>query len=225
MNNTFQENKRSFFLLLGLLFLLLIVGYFLLFQPISKELKTRENTQKALETDNQVLQVKLAKAENGSDEFDSEMYLLEKKLPLDEEIEQLILTLQEIELLSDIRLDNFSFSYGNNAPQREIEEAAEGETDTNAESETDEEESTSEQDNISFDGIPENLQSITVSFNVTAPNYEQYQEFINLIEEQERFMTVTNMTFQKPAERELLVDEENETITADVSVTTFYFNE
>ncbi|WP_026906455.1 hypothetical protein [Paucisalibacillus globulus] len=232
MNNIFQENKKSFFLLLGLLFLLLIVAYFFFFQPASKELKTREHQSGTLENDNQVLQIEISNAENNSgEELDVDNYLLENKLPLNPEIEDLILTLQEIEFVSGSRFDNISFSYGGSAPQREQEateyEAENGteaveESDNELETDSDVAETTQE-DTMIFEEIPGNLQVITVSFSVTSPDYDHFQQFINQIEKQERLMTVTSMDFQKPAERELVIDEEAETITSEVSVTTFFF--
>jgi type IV pilus assembly protein PilO len=234
MNNIFQENKKSFFLLLGLLFLLLIVAYFFFYQPKSQEFKKKEGQVEILENDNQVLQIKISNAEHDSgSEVGIENYLLENKLPLKPEIEELILTLQEIELISDSRFDNISFSYGDTAPQREEEETdidkeddSQSEEDTDNETQTDTDTADSEtfvENAINFEEIPENLQVITVSFSVTSPDYEHFQQFINLIENQERFMTVTSMDFQKPAEREIVLDEDAETITSDVNVTTFYF--
>ncbi|MFD1851899.1 hypothetical protein [Oceanobacillus bengalensis] len=234
MNNLFQENKKAFFLLLGLLVVLLLVVYFLFFQPVTKDLKANENERMQLENEVKILEIQIDNNENPDvGEESIENIKLAKKMPLDPELENLILTLEEIEIISDSRFDNISFSYDGSVPQRTIEEEETTDTEETAEQNNVEElevdiETTEEapESVIDMEAKPEDLHVITLNMSVTSPDYEHFQTFIQEVEKQERMMMVSSLDFQKPAESELLFTEEpDESIYSDVSITTFYYEE
>ena len=140
MNNLFQENKNALLLILGLLFLLLFVFFFLFFRPLSEDLKAEEKNVKQLENDIALLEVEVAKAES-TDNVDDKIDTLKlaKKMPLDPELKALILTLEEMEAISESRFDNISFSYDGSIPERFVEEEEETEGADNTADETNDE--------------------------------------------------------------------------------------
>lgn len=240
MNSQFQEKKGTFFLLLGLIFLLLIVIYFMFFQPLMKESKAKENELSQLESDIQVLKAKIENADKHKVEGeDIESIKLAKRLPLDPETEKLILTLEAIESISNSRFDNITFSYNGSVPERAAENDEEngGEQESNQEGEeiesnpedeenAEEEAGEPQEPVIDLQDKPENLQVIQISMDVTSPDYDHFQIFIQEIEKQERMMFVGSLDFQKPAEQELIINEEpTEIIVANVNIVTFFYDQ
>lgn len=238
MNNLFQENKNAFLLILALLFLLLLVFFFLFFQPLSKDLKAKETEAKQVENDIALLEAEVEKVENQDEgKVDFKNLQLAKKMPMDPELENLILTLEEIEMVSESRFESISFSYDGSVPERYVEEVEETEENTeDGVSTTQEETEASEEEQetaeevsesvIDMEAKPDNLHVITVSMSVTSPDYEQFQTFVQEIEKQERMMMVSSMNFENPAENELVLAEEpSEAMTIEVDITTFYYED
>lgn len=216
MNNQIQEKKGMFFLLLGLFFLLLIVLYFFLYQPLVNELKVKENQVRTTKNEVDILNVRSEKATT-KDDSNLEQLRLQTKLPMSRELESLILTLEEIEAVSNSRVENISFSYDGSMP----ESTTEGENEATEEAENEVTESL-----IDLEEKPENLHVITISMSVTSPNYDDFQTFIKEIEKQKRMMAVSQLEFEKPAESELLLEKDpDESIILNVAITTFYYEE
>ncbi|RLL47868.1 hypothetical protein D8M04_00895 [Oceanobacillus piezotolerans] len=229
MNNLFQENKKPFLLLLGLLFLLIIVFYFLFFQPLMKDLKSKENSLTQLDNEVAVLgiAVKKAEAKVSQDESNIEQLRLADKMPANPELEKLILTLEEIAMVSGSRFDSISFSYDGTVPERASEEETDETSNQESIEETAEpsesEEIEEQTEVINMEEKPEGLQVVNISMSVISPDYEQFLTFMKEIENQERMMTVSSMDFQQPSESELLADEAIESVVSNVNITTFYY--
>ena len=235
MNNIFQENKQAFLLLLGLLFILIIVAYFLFYQPLTKERDSAVEQETALQAEIESLNAKVIQNEQTEvDENEYENMILAKKMPSTPELEEFLLTLNEIELVSGSRIENLGFSYDGSLPERFIDE--EEDVDDEA-TENPNEELVSEEDLVEervvevnpifeMEGMPENLRLITVRIEVFSPDYNQFQAFLTEIEKQQRIMMVNQLEFEKPAEQELVIDDsEDETIRTVVDVTTFYYED
>lgn len=237
MRNLFQENKNAFLLLLGLLFLLLIIVFIFLYQPVSKELKSLESNAVMLESDIATLKVATENASEEDSEEEVERLKLTNKLPMDIELENIITSLEEMEYISNSRFDHINFTYDGSVPERtmEADEEAEGEetdaTEEPAESEGTEESSEDNDDTveepesvINMDEKPEQLQVVTISMYVVSPDYEHFQTFLNEVENQKRMMTISSIDFEQPGEFELnFVENPDESIEADVTITTFYY--
>lgn len=241
MNSQFQEKKGTFLLLLGLLFLLLVVFYFMFFQPLMKESKATENELRQAESDLAIMKAEAEKSRDNvvEEEMDIETMKLAQRLPKEAAIDELILALEEIETISGSRFEGISFAYDGSVPERSAEE--EEEDDASQESSEDEtnktleekqaEEQEETQDEalesaINLSEKPESLHVITVSMNVTSPDYDHFQIFLQEIEKQHRMMFVNGMDFVLPGEEELLLAENpNELVSANVNITTFYYEE
>lgn len=217
MNNYFHENKKNAHILLGLFFLLLIVMFFLFLQPLSKELKSTTNLINQTEDDIALLKVQLENADGDtlqSDDLDRLRYA--NQLPMTPETEEIILMLEEIEFISGSRINDVIFSYDGSLPEQST-------TEEDKEVEQEGTEDVSQDPLIILEEKPEDLQIITLDLSVSSPDYEQFQNFLKEIEKQERMMMVSSMSFQNPAERELLIENPNETINANLTISTFYY--
>lgn len=233
MNNLFHENKRSALLLLGLVFLLVIVLYFLLVQPLTKELDLTETQLESTEEEVATLQNEISVGENHVDERDIERLRYADQMPLSPELEEIILMLEEIGSVSNSGIETVDFIYDGTLPENTIEDGESEEIDDTEENlETSKEETSEEITKEGTDSVidleekPENLHVITVNMNVSSPDYEHYRTLIKEIEKQERMMMVSSMEFEKPAESELQFDKNpDESITANIEITTFYYEE
>lgn len=224
MNNALKENKRMLIIILVLLFVLLFVVYFAFVSPVVKQLKGAENNVSTLETEISALQLNLDK-QTSTPDVDS--IILEKKVPLAPELENLLLTFQEIEFVSGSVIENIQFRYDGELPESWMDE----EDTESDDSVQDEGESTDESDEeqsppaVSVDvNKPENLRVITAVIDVQSPNYERFQDFLTEIEKRERITRVDKLEFEKPAEKALL-EGEPETMTMTMEVTTFYYED
>lgn len=227
MNNLFEENRQSFFLLVGLLFILLAVIYFLFFKPLVDERKLAETEVVELRNDIASLQKQVDQLDEGEQviDIDLETKRLEKHMPSQPELKEFLLTLQEIELVSDGKIIDYTFSYDGSIPERQsiTEENEEDEEENNTMiEEQNQDEETTETPSIHLPEMPENVRIVTVSMELFSPDYEHLQTFLKEIEKQERIMMISGLQFTQPGELELL-ETEDETITASIDVTTFYY--
>lgn len=222
MSNVLNENKRIFTFILVLLFILLVVVYFTLVRPLERQQESAENNVNTL---NDEIAAYEARLENDSGGMDVETLLLEKKVPLTPELESFLLTLQEIELVSDSIIDNVRFRYDGELPESLIAEDEEIEGETPVESG---EESLEEDDatvTVAEDeNKPENLRVITAEIDVRTSNYETFQNFLTEIEKRERITRVDRLEFEKPAEL-ALIENPSEEIVVTIEVSTFYYEE
>lgn len=226
MNNIFQEKRNTFLLLIGLLFILLMVIYLAFLRPLSGELKMKESSLIDLQGNIASLEKEVSLLAEDETEIEIEQISLQKRIPLTKELENLVLTLQEIELVSLSRIESIEFHYDSSLPTSDF--LSESESDDEDE-EIANEEATGDTETIPAIDLsekPESLQIITVRMDVLSPTYEDFLHFITEIEQQERIMSVSRLYFEKPTEEELIIAEEpDETMTYSVEIITFYYDE
>lgn len=188
-------------------------------------------------------------------------------MPLSRQLDELILSLQEIEMVSGSQIASINFNNydgglteadgtnENNESTDGTDEATADDTNNNNEAtdgtdeattnETDEnqsDEQATEDKNSDDNGsdtndeneqatdetvtnLPTNVKLITINLSVTSPDFEHFQLFLQELEKLERITRVDTLTFTKPAERELLYEKDgSQAVTADVQITTFYYN-
>lgn len=229
MNHLF-EDKKHLILLAIILFLLLALLYFYWVRPVKEEVATTLQQVEQLETTIEQLEEGLEYPGETAD-FDSEVYQLTKKLPLNRQLDEFLLSLQEIEIISRSHIEYIFFNNYEGAlseeDQMEQEESS-GENEElldedmgeSGEVEGHEEPPVSEV----VRQLPENVRLITLQLDVVSPNFEQSQIFLQELEKLERLVRVDSLSFDKPGERELLEAEEEEIpIYMSVTITTFYF--
>jgi hypothetical protein len=222
MNNIFQEKRSAFILLVGLLFVLLIVIYFAFLKPFTDELKGKESSSLDLQDEIARLEKEMSRLDDIENELAIEQISLQKKIPLTEELEKLVLTLGEIELVSLSHIETIEFHYDGSLPTTDF--LVETEADNEAASDEETEHSTEANPAIDFSEKPASLEIITIRMDVVSPTYEDFLHFITEIEKQERIMSISRLQFEKPGEEELIIAEEsNEAIIYNVELITFYY--
>jgi cobalamin biosynthesis protein CobT len=107
MSDFFQE-KRKIVLFIGIiLFLLLGLLYFYLIMPLKDDANAAEQNVKQLETEVKALENRLNQNETDQPENTAK---LEKKMPLSRQLDELILSLQEIEMVSGSQIASINFN-------------------------------------------------------------------------------------------------------------------
>lgn len=234
MNDSFIENKKYFIVFLAIFLIGLIIFIFMFTRPQNEEIKTKQNNINDLESEILILK---AESEQGPSTDDIDVFKLAKKMPNAYNIDEFLLTLLEIELVSDSRVSGLELAYDQGLPtisdedKEKSTEEDESESDEPVTSEPietkDDEENTEElKDIFQFEDKPDNMHLITARINVASPNYKAFQRFLKEVEKQERIMFISKLEFIKPAEKELIIeDDSNETIMFSADITTFYHEE
>lgn len=264
MSDFFQEKRKIVLFIVIILFLLLGLLYFYLIMPLKDDANAAEQNVKQLETEVKALENRLNQNETDQPKNTAK---LEKKMQLSRQLDELILSLQEIEMVSGSQIASINFNnydgglteadgtYNNNETTDGTDEATADDTNNNDEltdstddpgtNETDKnqsDEQVTEDKNSEDNGsdtndeneqatnetvtnLPTNVKLITINLSVASPDFEHFQLFLQELEKLERITRVDTLTFTKPAERELLYEKDgNQAVTADVQITTFYYN-
>ncbi len=227
-------------LVTALVFALLFAVYYYVVLPKQDEAEAKQNEVNALHSEIAAMKEQLALIEEGSNSSVHNEFAIRKKLPASREIDQLLLSLEETEYISNTRITGISFNnYDDlvsasgftdpNASEANETEGASEETsgsgivDETAIGETDQQE-TLPVSTMSVEALPANLKLITFQIDIESPDDEQLQQFLKEIEQMERVMHIDTIEYSLPGEEDMLTDEVSTIVSASIQVTTFYFD-
>lgn len=231
MKQLFQENRNTFLLLLALLFILIFSVYFFLYRPLAADLQQVESQEKGLKDEVVVLEEEIDTISESAEKSnkDLEQLRLMNELPASPELDEFLLTLNEIELISNSGIDEMFFEYQGDLPDRDStgEEESEEATDIEMDSADESGEILEVEETellLELEEMPIGLEPIIVTMDIQSPDYEHFQLFLKEIENQERIIVVPSLEFDKPAESEIVFSKNpDETISARIVVMTFYY--
>lgn len=167
---------------------------------------------------------------------------LQERLPVAPLIDQFILDLEEVEILSGSTITSFSFTDEGTANEGTSSNTVQG-TSESGQDNGQQDQNTGNQDQNSSQNnensqttanagateavqLPEGIKRITVSMTVEAPSYKELQAFIKGIEDLPRITKIDALTFTGYKEvRELTTDPLEDKLVYNVTVSTFYFPE
>lgn len=248
MNEQFQERRNIFLALVGLILILLIVLFFAVLKPMMDEKNAEQASALEAEKNVKDLQLEKKRLDNNKVSTEDQEFLYEKKMPLNPSLDELMRSLEEIAAVSMSRIDKIEFAYDGELPLPEADKkdvnvevetpAADASTDAAGDStDTDKtnvkvETNTDEQDKaISPESTalaweaPENLHTITMRMEVASPNYQSFDTLMKEVEKLERVTLLNTMEFKKPAEAELVLNENpDESVICTVELMTFYYD-
>lgn len=244
MMDSIRENKRAAFLLLGALIALILAGvYYLYIMPLQDENESKRNTNALIQAEIVALQ---EQAGDGEEEvpLQDDPYELMKKVPNQLELDKIIRTIEEIELITQTKVGSVTFngyeSEGvtgfveeeeeevvNEEPEEQAEDpATDEETPEPGDSSTEarEEAATEEtpMSTISVADLPLELRMITMTVDVTAETEEQLVAIMKEIENLERVYRIDSLDTGLPGEEQIATDAD-EQISASLTITTFYY--
>lgn len=209
MNHLFHEKKGAFFFLIVLLFILSIVLYVFFVNPLSAELKAEENSLTALETEVQALEQKIA----NSEQREAELKEFVNLLPINPQLNLLLLSLQSVADKSGSKIESINFHYDGMLPETESEAEP---SETTVEDEGEQIESDTSPGLMLDNSMPSQLNLITAQIDIKANEYESFRKFLLGIEGLERISLVDALQFTES-------DEGHITLSAKLS--TFYYQE
>lgn len=244
MNEFFQENKRALLILVAALFVLAAVLFFFLVNPLLSDLKSTKANIDSKETDIELLEAQLANIGREEVDIDEETLANEKKIPRERHLDEYILSLQQLELLNNSKIESVAFAYDSSMDLEEAEEGAETPEEHIEEEEADNEENEESEatengeeeaiDEESEDGTPtidpvilqekpDQLQVMTVSMTGRSQSYNDFLALIEMIEDMERISIVTNVHFTQPVEEDEFIEDPMNTVPFQAEITTFYY--
>ena len=219
-------------LVTALVMALLFAVYYYIVLPKQEEAEAKQSTVDSLNSEISTMKEQIALLEEGnSDAVDNE-FTIRKKLPESREIDELLLSLEEIEYISDTRIVGVSFNNYDDlvsasgladpnatAEQNPVEET----TDESAAEAVDQQEETIPVSTMSAESLPANLKLITFQIDIESLDDEQLQQFLKEIEGLERVMHIDTIEYSLPGEEDALLDDAPKVVSASIQVTTFYF--
>lgn len=248
MMDTIRENKRAAILLIGALVAILLAGvYYLYILPLQDQNAGKQNANALIQAEIAILQEQVqGPVENVPLEDDP--YELMKKVPKGRELDKIIRTMEEVELITGTRIGGITFntydSLGsegfvqeeeeevvNEEPEEQADDAAtDPETpepgDASQEAREDAEEEPSPVSTISVTDLPEELKLITLSLDtITADSEEALLEIVKEIEQLERVYRIDTIDLGLPKEDQLATPGTEALYTAQITLTTFYYIE
>ncbi|MET3697385.1 type IV pilus assembly protein PilO [Bacillus oleivorans] len=185
--------------------LLLISGYQFVVLPLQASIETLEQQIKE-ETD-----LFQSVSEGDQQEVNDDKLRineLQKQLPPQPLVDQLILDLEKAELASDSLILNITFG------DSSVEESP-SDTETNVSEE--------EQDQTvpQSPAIPSDVEKVTISMSVQSPTYEDLEEFLEELENMKRIIQIENLTFSGQGD---LSSQGNQTpVVFTIQISAFYY--
>src|SRR5690625_2257392 len=248
MNEYIQTNKRSLVLLTILFFVLAIVLYFMLVRPLANDLAKQENNIIEAENNLSDLEKTLNALDLAPDDEQFENLLLEKVIPKERELDEYILSLQQLELTTNSKIEDINFVYDSQIADHEQTESDPENQDESTEAATETEEQANENNDAADDEEnteseeqdneqtleptfifekPENLHAISVRVHAMSPSLDEFIKLLKTIEQSERLSIVSQLRFEHPTEIDEsgLVDDSLEDIIFQIELMTFYYDD
>lgn len=232
-----QSNKYLPYILIAVLVMTLIFAmyyYIVLPKMDERDQLTTQNTTVSTTIDTLKAQINELEAQQNQEVVNE--FVLRKKLPASREIDQLLLYLEQLEMIADVRIDSISMNNYDMAVQSspivdpnattETEGASEEEQyiDTQGQSAypTDPDAETPVSD-IAASELPEELKLITLNLAIQAPSNTALKSFIKEIEKLERVMHIDQISYALPGEENAFEEVVSGVVAATIQVTTFYY--
>ena len=234
--NDLMSNKKTATLVIAA-FIALILGaiYYLFIYPLNEEKNTKESTVSTVRNEIAVLEEQLVAPVVVEEESEEQAFDMKKKVPPTRGLDELIRSIEEVELVSESIVESIDFNnYDGIVAQSalaptETEESVETtetteltEDTTNTETTTDTETPVSPVAGIV---LPPQLKLLTFNISVLTKDYDRFKLFIEELEALERIVRVDLLSFSMPGEEQFYEMDSDETIAAEIQVTTFYYDE
>jgi type IV pilus assembly protein PilO len=234
------ENKVLVALLGLIAFLIVGVVYYYVILPKGEEETRIKYAIQQLKIENSELENQVAVL-SAVETDDANEYDLRKKLPVSRELDKLLHTIQEVELMSESKIVSISFNnYDAEVSQtittpeveeEKVEESAEEAEETESDDEEKEAESEDEETDvelvkpitpIDISLLPEELKLISLKIDLQVLDYDHLLKFLHEIEGLDRVVRIDEVNFYQPGELELAQEEPDKRLDVTVQLTTFF---
>ncbi|MGE7983202.1 potassium transporter [Solibacillus sp. NPDC093137] len=235
MNSISSSKNGTLLIVIALAMALLFAMYYYVVKPKQDEEQMIRSEINSLHTEIAAIEETLATNQSQQSQTNENEFALRKKVPDNREIDELILSIEEMQYVTDSRIQSIDFnnydalvsSSGLQDPLStpETEEGAVSDLTQSAIDQTEDTEASEELpvSTIAVETLPPSLKLVTFNINVAAPNDVNLLQFVEEIEKKERVMRIDIIDFALPGEEDKFTEEASEIVTADIQVTTFYY--
>lgn len=229
MNELVSDKKTAYILISALVVVLLGAVYYFVLHPLKNEKKSKEVSIEVLQGEVAALKEEYSSSQLQDDSTENAFYL-KTQVPLTRELNELIRSIEEVELLSESKILSVEFNNydGTIEDAQLLPETSEENTETEPQSEdvlTDEPSEEPPVSPVAEASLPEKLKLITFNISILTKNYDQLVMFVEEIEHLKRIYRVDQITLLAPGEEQLLDKEAVNNIAAKIQLTTFYHDE
>lgn len=200
--------------------LIYLGAYFLYLNPLNTSLSLKESQLKSEQQLSAALETRLASVNDSDFGSTAEM---QKLLPVDPMIEQLVLDLEKAEVVSNSYITSIEFTDSEQdelAAQTEVN-LVEGSSEAVQSEEPEDSETSRDAEQTAALSMPDGLAKTSATIVVKADNYLDLEKFIETLESLKRIVMVDSISFDGPEEMVSLLDEE-EQIEMTIEINTFY---
>lgn len=253
MNSISSSKNGTLLIVIALAMAILFAVYYYVVMPKQDEEQAIRSEISSLNTEIAALEEMIAinnaqQSQSGVNEF-----ALRKKVPASREIDALILSIEEMQYVTDSRVQSIEFNTydalvsssglqdplytpvpeeGTVAEDGSVPaESAEVPAETTEPAEGTEQEQTEDGEapaevpisTIAVETLPPSLKLVTFNINVASPNDVNLLAFIEEIERNERVMHIDIVDFALPGEEDQFTEEASDIVTANIQITAFYY--
>jgi type IV pilus assembly protein PilO len=192
-----QFEKREWLLISGsvLLSILILTGiYFLLYNPVQKEITLREDE---LETEEKLIALLDEKTSNIEEETFQSSITLQKRVPVKPMTEKLLLDLEKAETVSNSFISSMQFSEGDVTLPLASQSAEE---DIENLSSANDGEGENSEAAPAQEILPQGLKKLNATISVESPSYFEMEKFLEVLEDLDRITEIEQIAFEGPQE-------------------------
>lgn len=229
MNELVSDKKTAYILISALVVVLLGAVYYFVLHPLKNEKESKEVSIEVLQGEVAALKEEYSSSQLQDDSTENAFYL-KTQVPLTRELNELIRSIEEVELLSESKILSVEFNNydGTIEDAQLLPETSEENTETETKSEdvlTDEPSEEPPVSPVAEASLPERLKLITFNISILTKNYDSLVLFVEEIEHLKRIYRVDQITLSASGEEQLLDEGAVKNIAAKIQLTTFYHDE
>ena len=223
MNELVSNKRTALLLIVALVLLVLGAIYYYVIYPLQSERSAKENNVEMLQAEVSVLSEQYQSAQEGDSPTEN-AFLLESQVPITRDLDELIRSIEEVELVSDSRIESIKFNnYDENVAESTLA------PDVTEETESIENQVQSEEvapvSPVAETVLPNKLKLITFEVSIQSKSYEQLVLFVEEMEKMSRIMRIDQVELTAPGEEEIVDKTYEEALAATIQITTFYYDE
>jgi hypothetical protein len=229
MNELVSDKKTAYILISALVVFLLGAVYYFVLHPLKNEKESKEVSIEVLQGEVAALKEEYSSSQLQDDSTENAFYL-KTQVPLTRELNELIRSIEEVELLSESKILSVEFNNydGTIEDAQLLPVTSEENTETETQSEdvlTDEPSEEPPVSPVAEASLPEKLKLITFNISILTKNYDSLVLFVEEIEHLKRIYRVDQITLSASGEEQLLDEGAVKNIAAKIQLTTFYHDE
>ncbi|WP_419959132.1 potassium transporter [Psychrobacillus sp. BM2] len=228
MNDLVTNKQTGYLLIIALVAVVLGAVYYFFIYPLNEEKNAKEATLSTVSSEIALLDSQLETTVE--EEVVQNSFQLEKKVPITRELDTLIKSIEEVELISEAKIESIEFNNYDEIVADSSLVTNEEETSTEIDDVTMEEvegEQLAETpvSPVASTPLPPQLKLITFNISVLTKDYDHFNTFLKELESIERIKRIDQVEFSMPGEEQNYNEETEEAISAVIQVTTFYYDE